>query len=58
MVYMIMSFVTHQWFLELRNNQQPSRFVDTQKPVIISGYIRFKDGAQQFVARDVGDEVS
>ena len=32
--------------------------VDTQKPVITSGYIRFKDGAQQFVARkakDVGD---
>ena len=32
--------------------------VDTQKPVITSGYIRFKDGAQQFVARkakDVGE---
>ncbi len=32
--------------------------VDRQKPVITSGYIRFKDGAQQFVARkakDVGD---
>ncbi|MCO6587552.1 hypothetical protein KFU42_26040, partial [Escherichia coli] len=31
--------------------------IDTQKPVITSGYIRFKDGNQEFVARkpkDVG----
>ena len=47
-----MSFVIHQWFLVLKEQSTTFKVqVDAQKPVITSGYIRFKDGAQQFVAR-------
>ncbi len=48
---MIMSFVTHQWFLALKSNQRPLRSADTKTSDYIWIYSFLKDGAQQFVAR-------